>query len=71
MPNPAAVRRSSTIRHDLVVKPKMPRPVAMLGQRMQPSLTMSSCIVLQRHVGSTRLERHEVVRACTPLASSS
>jgi hypothetical protein len=51
------------------VKPKITRPVSMLGILMQHSLEIDSSIVPQMHAGSAHPERHVVVRDCTPLAS--
>jgi hypothetical protein len=51
------------------VKPKITRPVSMLGLLIQPSPETSRCIVLHMPVVSAHPERHVVVRDCTPLAS--
>jgi hypothetical protein len=51
------------------VKPKVTRPVSMLGILMQHAPEHGCCIAPRMPVVSAHSERHVVVRDCTPLAS--
>jgi transposase-like zinc-binding protein len=49
------------------VKPKITRPVPMLGILMQLPPGIDGCIALQMHMVSAHPELRGVVRDCTPL----
>ena len=51
------------------VKPKITRPVPMLGILMQLPPEIDGCIALQMHMVSAHPALRGVVRDCTPLAS--